>query len=146
MNWLKMSESEILSIANPIMDNLMDASTAIDHERHVRDFTDQLKSIVTEENLKAQCKEYQAELGYFAEREFAAVFRKETDVAVFLEAEVHQIKRGAHRVSTAHKCRRESAGSKCVCHVKELTRQINSDRKKLRFAFYVRLFASLGDK
>lgn len=83
MNWLKMSESEILSIANPIMDNLMDASTAIDHERHVRDFTDQLKSIVTEENLKAQCKEYQAELGYFAEREFAAVFRKETDVAVF---------------------------------------------------------------
>lgn len=83
MNWLKMSESEILSIANPIMDNLMEASTEINHKRHVRDFTDHLKSIVTEENLAAQCSEYQAKLGYFAEREFAAVFRKETDVAVF---------------------------------------------------------------
>ena len=83
MNWLQMSESEILSIANPIMDNLMEASTEIDHERHVRDFTDHLKSIVTKENLEAQCKEYQAELGYYAERAFAAVFRKETDVAVF---------------------------------------------------------------
>ena len=30
-----MSEDEILRIANPIMDNLMDASTAIDHERHI---------------------------------------------------------------------------------------------------------------
>jgi hypothetical protein len=29
MNWLEMSESEILAIANPIMDNLMQASTGI---------------------------------------------------------------------------------------------------------------------
>jgi hypothetical protein len=42
MNWLEMSESEILAIANTIMDNLMQASTEIDHERHVKDFTDQL--------------------------------------------------------------------------------------------------------
>ena len=33
-----MSDVEILDIVNPIMDNLMDASTAIDHERHIRDF------------------------------------------------------------------------------------------------------------
>lgn len=83
MNWLEMSESEILEIANPIMDNLMQASTDIDHERHVKDFTDQLKAIVTKENLEAQCKEYQSKLGYFAEREFAAVFRKETDAVIF---------------------------------------------------------------
>lgn len=83
MDWLKMSESEILAIANPIMDNLMQASTDIDHGRHVKDFTDQLKVIVTKENLEAQCKEYQAKLGYFAEREFVAVFRKETDAAIF---------------------------------------------------------------
>jgi hypothetical protein len=44
-----MSHAEIFSIANPIMDNLMDASTAIDHERHIRDFTDRMKSIVTKE-------------------------------------------------------------------------------------------------
>jgi hypothetical protein len=29
-----MSGTEIFAIANPIMDNIMDASTAIDHERH----------------------------------------------------------------------------------------------------------------
>ena len=83
MNWLEMSESEVLAIANPIMDNLMQASTDIDHERHVRDFTDKLKAIVTKENLEAQCKEYQVKLGYFTEREFVGVFRKETDVAIF---------------------------------------------------------------
>ncbi len=83
MNWLEMSESEILAIANPIMGNLMQASTEIDHERHVKDFTDQLKAIVTKENLEAQCKDYQSKLGYFAEREFVAVFRKETDAAIF---------------------------------------------------------------
>ena len=83
MNWLEMSESEILAIANPIMDNLMQASTDIDHSQHVKDFTEKLKSIVTKENLEAQCNEYQTKLGYFSEREFVAVFRKETDAAIF---------------------------------------------------------------
>ncbi|MBI1423399.1 MAG: hypothetical protein GC149_08040 [Gammaproteobacteria bacterium] len=83
MNWLEMTESEILAIADPIMDNLMQASTDIDHARHVRDFTEKLKTVVTKENLEAQCKEYQTKLGYFSEREFTAVFRKETDVAIF---------------------------------------------------------------
>ena len=78
-----MSEAEILAVANPIMNNLMQASTDIDHARHVKDFTDQLKTIVTKESLEAQCKKYQAKLGYFAEREFVAVFRKETDAAIF---------------------------------------------------------------
>ena len=45
MDFEKMSESEILDIANPIMDNLMEASTRIDHERHIRDFTDRMKKI-----------------------------------------------------------------------------------------------------
>ena len=83
MNWLEMTESEILAIANPIMDNLMQASTDIDHKRHVKDFTDQLKAIVTKANLEAQCKEYQATLGYFVERKFVGVFKKETDAAIF---------------------------------------------------------------
>jgi hypothetical protein len=39
-----MSDAEIFAVANPIMDNLMDASTAIDHERHIRDFTDRMKT------------------------------------------------------------------------------------------------------
>ena len=44
------SDAEILAIAKPIMDNLMDASTAIDHDRHVANFTDRLKAIVTKEH------------------------------------------------------------------------------------------------
>ncbi|MGX5202220.1 hypothetical protein [Aliikangiella sp. IMCC44632] len=52
MNFQKMSESEIWAIANPIMDNLMQASTDIDHQRHVQDFTDRAKAIVTPERKK----------------------------------------------------------------------------------------------
>ena len=36
MNFETMSDKEILGIATPIMDNLMDASTRIDYEAHVR--------------------------------------------------------------------------------------------------------------
>jgi len=35
MDWLKMTDDEIMSIVNSIMNNLMQASTDIDHERHV---------------------------------------------------------------------------------------------------------------
>jgi len=83
MNWLEVSEGEILNIVNPIMDNLMQASTEIDHERHVRDFSEKLKKIVTKKNLVQQCKEYQKELGYFSDRELIGVIRKDTDVRVF---------------------------------------------------------------
>ena len=51
-----MSEADILGVANPIMDNLMDASTAIDHERHIRDFTERMKAIVTKEHLQKVCE------------------------------------------------------------------------------------------
>ena len=83
MNWLEMTDKEIMDIASPIMDNLMDASTNIDHQQHVRDFSDKLKSIVTKKNLEKQCKEYQKELGFFSTRELVGIFKKETDVRVF---------------------------------------------------------------
>ena len=38
------SDAEILAIANPIMDNLMDASTHIDYDRHIRDFSPRLQA------------------------------------------------------------------------------------------------------
>jgi len=50
------SDAEILTIADPIMDNLMEASTAIDHARHVQDFTDRLKAIVAKEYLEQVCR------------------------------------------------------------------------------------------
>lgn len=83
MNWLKMTEEEILNIVNPIMDNLMQASTDIDHEKHVKDFSSKMKEIVTKENLEKQCREYQEKLGYFSDRELIGVVRKDIDVRVF---------------------------------------------------------------
>ena len=82
MNFEEMTDQEILNIANPLMDNLMDASTHIDHERHVRDFTDRLKKIVTKEHLEKVCNHYQGKLGLFAKREVVAVFKRPNSAAV----------------------------------------------------------------
>ena len=78
----RMSDAEIFRIADPIMDNLMDASTAIDHERHIRDFSDRMKRIVTREYLQKVCDAYQRERGYFAAREPVAVFKRPGAVAI----------------------------------------------------------------
>ena len=76
------SDKEILAIADPIMDNLMEGSTEIDHEKHTRDFTDRMKRIVTKEYLEAVCRQYQAERGYFTRREFVTVFRRPLSVVI----------------------------------------------------------------
>jgi len=76
MNFESMSEKEVSDIANPIMDSLMDASTQINHEKHVQDFTDRLKSIVTKEHLQEVCTEYQREKGFFSERDLLSVLRR----------------------------------------------------------------------
>lgn len=76
------SDAEIMAVVDPIMDNLMDASTAIDYERHVRDFTDRLKSRLSKEQLEWICQDYQSTKGFFADREFVAAFRRPDSVAV----------------------------------------------------------------
>ncbi len=75
-----LSDSEILAAIGPIMDNLMQGSTEIDHARHTRDFTDRMKCIVTPERLAAMCAE--SRIGYFGRREFVALFRRQASVAV----------------------------------------------------------------
>lgn len=82
MDLSQKSDAEILSVANPIMDNLMNASTAIDYERHIRDFTDRLKSVLPKERLDLICRDYQSTKGLFASREFVAAFRRPDSVAV----------------------------------------------------------------
>jgi hypothetical protein len=77
-----MSEDETLRMANPIMDNLMDTSTAIDHERHTRDFSARMKAIVTKEDLQEICEKYQQEKGYFSRREPVAVFKRPGGAAI----------------------------------------------------------------
>jgi hypothetical protein len=76
------SDEDILKIANPIMNNLMEGSTEIDHVKHTRDFTDRTKRIVTKDYLEKVCKRYQAEWGYFSKREFVAIFRRPSSVAI----------------------------------------------------------------
>jgi hypothetical protein len=77
-----MSEEEILHVANPIMDSLMEASTAIDHGRHVRDFSERMKALVTKEYLEKVCEKYQREKGYFSRRVPVAVFKRPGAAAI----------------------------------------------------------------
>lgn len=82
MNFEEMPEEEIIEMANSMMDNLMDASTSINHERHVQDFTERLKAIVTKEYLNNVCKQYQKEKGFFAERSLITVLRRPNSVMI----------------------------------------------------------------
>lgn len=82
MDLVHKSDDEILQVVNPIMDNLMEASTALDRERHVRDFTARAKSVVTTEHFKRVCEKYQNEKGLFANREWVAIFRRPNSIAV----------------------------------------------------------------
>lgn len=82
MNFENLSVQEIWDIANPIMDNLMLASTNIDHKNHVKDFTQRAKAIVTKEHLEFVCKKYQAEKGIWLHREQLGVLRRPNSAAV----------------------------------------------------------------
>lgn len=75
MDWFKKSDSEVLAIANPIMDSLMEASTRRDFIKHIEDFSDRIKAHFTEEEFQKQCNDYQAKWGCFTEREFFGVTR-----------------------------------------------------------------------
>ena len=76
------SDDEILAIVDPIMDNLMQASTAIDYERHTRDFTDRARCALSRGAFQSICEQYQLAKGFFAQREFVAAFRRPDSVAV----------------------------------------------------------------
>ncbi|HEV8692627.1 MAG TPA: hypothetical protein VGQ93_00345 [Lysobacter sp.] len=82
MDLMHKSDAEILSVANPIMDNLMGASTAVDHEGHIRDFTDRAKGVLPKELFRAICDDYQSTKGFFSRREVVAVFRRPESVAI----------------------------------------------------------------
>lgn len=76
------SDAALLAIFDPMMDYCLAGSNEIDHEKHVRDFTERLRAIVTCENLEAQCASYQPRLGHFGRREFVCLFRRERSIAV----------------------------------------------------------------
>ena len=80
MDFSKLSDEEILHIANPLMDNLMEGSSERNHEKHSRDFTNRLKNIVTKENLEKQLRDNV--LGEFTKRELINIIRKKDSIFV----------------------------------------------------------------
>lgn len=77
-----MSDAAILDAVTPIMDQLMEGSTKIDHARHTHDSTDRMKALLSPERLEAICRDYQTRIGFFGKREFCCLFRRERSVAV----------------------------------------------------------------
>ena len=57
-------DSDFWAIANPIMDNLMEGSTNVDHAQNCRDFTQWMKDIVTSEYLENVCHQIYAMIEY----------------------------------------------------------------------------------
>ena len=74
-------DEEVVEVADRIMDNLMEASTRIDHESHTRDFTDRLRAIVTRDKLTDICRRYQEEKGFFTERSLIGLVRRADGIA-----------------------------------------------------------------
>lgn len=82
MQLAQQSDAQIMAVVDPIMDNLMAASTAIDYERHARDFTERARSVLSREALRSICEHYQSRRGFFARRERVAIFRRPDSIAV----------------------------------------------------------------
>ncbi len=82
MSQLNLPDSELLELVEPIMDNLMAGSTAIDHAMHTRDFTGRMLDMVSPERLAQMCESYQSELGLFTSRELISIVRRPDAVAV----------------------------------------------------------------
>ncbi len=80
MKFSEKSKQEILNIVEPMMDSCLEGSNEDDHSKHVRDFTERLRNIVTPENLKAQLS-YRPR-GYFTRREFVSMFRRKESVGI----------------------------------------------------------------
>ncbi|MBX2882321.1 MAG: hypothetical protein KTR32_20400 [Granulosicoccus sp.] len=88
MDLANQSDEEILDVATPIMDNLMEGSSEIDWEKHTRDHTERAKKIITKDELVRQCKEYQSRFGNFTNREFIGVTRHQDYVNVIWNQKV----------------------------------------------------------
>lgn len=71
----KKSDQEVIQIATPMMDNLIEGSTQRDWAKHTKHFTKESKAQLTEKELLRQCEAYQASHGNFADREFVGITR-----------------------------------------------------------------------
>lgn len=88
MDLINRSDKEILTVATPMMDNLMDASTNNDFERHIRDFSERIKEKYTKDEFQRQCKDYRAKFGVFTDREFLGTTKAGNIVTVYWKQKV----------------------------------------------------------
>ncbi|MGH8232943.1 MAG: hypothetical protein ACREPU_01930 [Rhodanobacteraceae bacterium] len=82
MGLAQKTDTEILAVAHPVMDNLLEASPATDHERHVRDFTKRAKGVLSREAFESICRLCQSAKRFFGKREFAAAFKRPKSIAI----------------------------------------------------------------
>ena len=75
-----LSVDEILKIVEPIMDNCLEGSNEGNYEKHTRDFTERIKSIVTPDELHRQLSNEPKV--YFTDREFIRLFRRNNSVGI----------------------------------------------------------------
>lgn len=75
MKLSKLSDEELVQIATPIMDNLMDGSTERNWEKHTKDFIPGARAGLSKDELLRQCDAYQSSHGDFASRELMGIVR-----------------------------------------------------------------------
>ena len=92
MKLLEKTDDEILQVLNPIMDNLMEASTQIDYKRFIIDLSKRMKNLTTEKSLNDICNDYQSKKGFFTKREFISLFRRKDSIAIIWKQHFSKIK------------------------------------------------------
>ena len=80
LDFCNLSTEKILSIVEPLMQNCLEGSNVGDHKKHVRDFTDRMKNIVTPEELQKQLSGKPRT--HFTDRQFLDVFRRRDSVGI----------------------------------------------------------------
>ena len=93
------TDDEILLIANPVMDNLMDGATERDWAKHTLHFTDGAKASLTEAELLRQCEQYQSTHGVFKERVFYGYYQTSRLHQYCMETNDDKSQRGIYGVS-----------------------------------------------
>ena len=75
-----LSDTPVLALVEPMVEECLAGSNENDHARRVRDFNDCLKAIVTPENLKRQLTPRRH--GVFTTRQLVGIFRQRAGVGV----------------------------------------------------------------
>lgn len=92
MELLERTDAEILQTINPIMDNLMDASTEVNYEKFIIDCSKRMKILTTKESLSQICSHYQSKKGFFTDREFVSLFKRDDSIGVIWKQNFSKMK------------------------------------------------------